>query len=225
RRRHVRLRPGRAARRPAGRASARLRAARRRAAAGAVPRRPEGPGPAREAAAGRHRARDRGDHRPQSDVALPVPARQSTEEGCAGAGRRGRHRGDPVMRLTEISAVRLKSLRDLRLEVGPLVALAGPNGSGKTAILQAVRLAILGYEPSVGKTLGATKTLYGDGRMASVGLVFDDGFTIARGFSDSIATNVMPLRGESTERQRQARIEAETGAFLPSFDFEAFLGL
>lgn len=128
------------------------------------------------------------------------------------------------MRLTEISAVRLKSLRDLRLEVGPLVALTGPNGVGKTAILQAVRLAILGYEPSVGKTLGATKTLYG-GDMASVGLVFDDGFTIARSFGDSVATNVMPLRGESTERQRQARIEAATGAFLPSFDFDAFLKL
>lgn len=129
------------------------------------------------------------------------------------------------MRLTEISASRLKSLRDLRLRVGPLVALTGPNGSGKTAILQAVRLAILGYEPSVGKTLAATKTLYADGQMASVGLVFDDGFTIGRSFSDSISTTVMPLRGESTERARQARIEAETGAFLPSFDFQAFLEL
>lgn len=129
------------------------------------------------------------------------------------------------MRLTNLTADGLKNLRDIDLEVPPLLALTGPNGSGKSALLQAIRLGVLGYDPEIGRTLAATRTLAGDDRGIAVGLTFDSGFGIRRILGKSTETDVAPPAGESTEKERQARIEEETGAFPFSFDLAAFLDL
>lgn len=126
--------------------------------------------------------------------------------------------------LTHIHASGLKQLRGVELEVPRLLALTGPNGAGKTSLQQAIRLAVLGYEPSVGKQLAATRQLAPTGEM-EVGLTFADGFGIRRYLGASKATTVTPPQGERTESERDARIAAETGAFAPSFDLGEFLSL
>jgi ABC-type Mn2+/Zn2+ transport system ATPase subunit len=64
-----------------------------------------------------------------------------------------------VIRLTHLTVDGLKAAKDVSLRIPRLLALTGPNGSGKTSILQAIRVGVLGYEPTVGKRLEATRQL------------------------------------------------------------------
>lgn len=129
-----------------------------------------------------------------------------------------------MKRLTHIHADGLKQLRGVELQVPRLLALTGPNGAGKTSLMQAVRIAVLGYEPSVEKTLAGLRQLAPTGEM-EVGLTFDDGFGVHRKIGASKVTTVTPPLGERTEAERSARIARETGAFVPAFDLGEFLSL
>lgn len=129
------------------------------------------------------------------------------------------------MRLTTLQADGLKSLRNISLRTPNLLALSGPNGAGKTAIHQAIKLAVLGYDPALGKTLGATRQLSGGRGDIEVGITFDGGFGIRRSAGRSMETEVAPPVGETTEKERQERINRETGAFVPSFDLASLLEL
>ncbi|MDH5279550.1 MAG: AAA family ATPase [Thermoleophilia bacterium] len=128
------------------------------------------------------------------------------------------------MRPTSLAVRGLKSWREHELELAPLTAISGPNGAGKSALLEAVRLAILGHEPSVGKQLADTRKLVNEEvGWAEVGLSFDTGFGIRRRFGTSSETQVMPSRGESTGRACQARIDEETGGLVVSLNIGDFL--
>lgn len=129
------------------------------------------------------------------------------------------------MRLTSVNIDGLKNLRDVDIQIPHLLALSGPNGSGKTAILQGIRIAVLGHDPETGRTLSATRELAGEERGIALGLSFDNGFGIHRVLGKSTETSVVPPEGETTERERQARIDEETGSFPFSFDLAAFLDL
>lgn len=130
------------------------------------------------------------------------------------------------MRPTTIALRGLKCWKDYELELGRLTAIQGPNGSGKTAIVQAVKLALLGYAPDVGRQLQATRQLIDEELgLAEVGLSFDSGFGIRRVFGASSETQVMPSKGEATGRACQARIDEETGGLLVSLDLATFLEL
>ncbi len=126
--------------------------------------------------------------------------------------------------LTHIGVHGVKTLHAVDLAVPPLIILAGPNGVGKTSFFQSVRLGVLGYEPSIGKTLAASRQLASADEM-HVAMSFDDGFGLRRTFGDSLDTEVLPPNGERTEKERQARIDEETGRFVPSFDLGSFLEL
>ena len=130
------------------------------------------------------------------------------------------------MRPTHLSIRGLKSWEDLEIELAPLTALMGPNGAGKTAAIQAIRLALLGYDPGTGKQLRDTRKLVNSPKgVAELGLSFDSGFGIRRKFGKKTETQVMPSDGESTERECQARIDEETGGLVIAFDLAEFLGL
>lgn len=128
------------------------------------------------------------------------------------------------MRLTDLDIDGLKSLRRVHLRLARLMALFSPNGIGKTALMQAIRLAILGHEPSVGKQLVATRTLTEAGEI-DVALSFDTGFGIRRIFGESEELRVTPSNGETGVGAGQSRIDEETGSFILSFDLAAFTAL
>lgn len=128
------------------------------------------------------------------------------------------------MRLTHLAVRGLKSIDRAKIEIPPLLAIGGPNGAGKTTLLQAIRLGILGHEPSLGRTLASTRLLSRDGYIA-VTLTFDTGFGVRRSFGESQTTETFPPQGERTEKEKQARIDKETGSFVPAFDIASFLAL
>jgi len=131
-----------------------------------------------------------------------------------------------MKRLTRIYIDGLKVHDREAMEVPQFLALSGPNGAGKSAVLEAIRLAVLGYEPSLGKTLKDTRKLLADGYSdMAITLGFSDGFEIDRRLGASTVTRVHPTRNERTEKELQSRIDRETGAFIPSFDLAAFLDL
>jgi hypothetical protein len=84
------------------------------------------------------------------------------------------------MILRKISAQNLKG-RTFEHELSKAVAVIGPNFSGKTAIVEAIRLAGIGYIPEVGKKTQATWELSSDAEM-TVAAEFSDGEVIRRRF-------------------------------------------
>ena len=64
----------------------------------------------------------------------------------------------------------------VKYDLAPFTAITGPNFSGKTAIADAIRLALIGYVPSLGKRNQATMQL-ADGDTMSVTATFTDGKT------------------------------------------------
>jgi chromosome segregation ATPase len=130
-----------------------------------------------------------------------------------------------MKRLTRIQAAGLKSLHSIDLEVPPLLAIAGDNGTGKSALRQAVVLAMLGHDPAIGKTLSAARKLAGSGSPIEVGIVFDDAFGIHRSIGRSQEIDVSPPKGETTQAEMESRIADETGAHPLSFDLAGYLAL
>jgi DNA repair exonuclease SbcCD ATPase subunit len=128
------------------------------------------------------------------------------------------------MRLTRLQASGIKNQDGTDIQVPPLLGLIGPTGAGKTALIQALKIGALGYDPDTGKTLAATRQLSPDGEEIEVGLTFDD-FGILRKVGRSMKTEVSPDEGERTEAERQARIDRELGGFVLSWDVGSYLDL
>lgn len=77
-----------------------------------------------------------------------------------------------------LSATGLKS-GDFDHKLTPLNVIIGDNFTGKTSVLDAVRLALAGYLPELGKTASATKELARDGKL-TVNARCEDGTTRQR---------------------------------------------
>ncbi len=132
------------------------------------------------------------------------------------------------MRPISLAISGLKCWSDKTIDLGAFTAIQGPNGSGKTAIIQAVRLALLGYDPETGKKLDQTRKLIAPDAVketAEIGLSFDNGFGIRRRFGRTMKTQVLPSRGETTGAQCQQRIIEETGGLVVSLDLATFFDL
>lgn len=69
-----------------------------------------------------------------------------------------------------ITSLRLLNVKGLTgdFTLTPITVVTGKNSVGKTAILTAIRLSLLGYEPSIGKQHSATFTLSSGSRMAVI---------------------------------------------------------
>lgn len=84
------------------------------------------------------------------------------------------------MTITRISARALKG-RDFSIDTTPTTLIVGPNYSGKTAIIEAVRLTLLGYIPEIGKRNTATFEL-ASGAQMEVELKLDTDARLKRRF-------------------------------------------
>ena len=132
------------------------------------------------------------------------------------------------MRPISLAISGLKCWADRTFELGPFTAIQGPNGSGKTAIIQAIRLALLGYDPETGRKLDQTRKLIAPDAVketAEIGLSFDNGLGIRRRFGKTMKTQVIPSRGETTGALCQQRIDEETGGLVVSLDLATFFDL
>lgn len=75
------------------------------------------------------------------------------------------------MRIRRLTAVGLKAAK-INDELGPVTVIAGPNATGKSARFDAIRLALLGYSPELGKTASSTLQL-ANGSHLAVSVEFD----------------------------------------------------
>lgn len=82
------------------------------------------------------------------------------------------------MRLTTITLENFKGFSGT-YNLAPIALFVGPNFAGKSTVIDAVRLLVLGYLPELGKTNAATFAL-ASGRELSVIGTFDNGATVAR---------------------------------------------
>ena len=130
-------------------------------------------------------------------------------------------------RLLRIQASGLKNHENLDLEIGHCTMLAGPNGAGKSGILSALKLSALGYDPELNdKRLLAVRTQLAAGTAnVETGVVFDDGFAVARSFGASLVTRVAPPKREKTNAEMQHRINSEIGDFVLAMDIRELTGL
>ena len=131
--------------------------------------------------------------------------------------------------ITKLSFSGLKG-QEREHSLGPLTLLEGPNGSGKTATLQAVMIGFLGYEPRLGKRPEATMSLAQNGRI-TVELATDKGFGVKRLFSfdpvkKAVSQEISLLgRSEQLQKEAEAEISASLGNFPVMFDLAEFTAM
>jgi DNA repair exonuclease SbcCD ATPase subunit len=82
------------------------------------------------------------------------------------------------MKIKSITGINLKG-GDFAHTLGAFTLITGPNGSGKTRIVDAIRLAAIGYHPTLGKTNAATMELASGSNM-TVSAELDNGTTLTR---------------------------------------------
>lgn len=133
--------------------------------------------------------------------------------------------------MSRLARLRLHNFKGKRSEwaIAPKMLLVGPNGAGKSAVLQAVMVGILGYEPRLGRTPASVVQL-ASGREMSVEIETDAKFIFHRTFKLSrgaVSTSVWvsPHQGEKNLADAHRRIAEEVGDFAVSFDLNAFLSL
>lgn len=101
-----------------------------------------------------------------------------------------------------------------------LIYLFGKNGAGKSTVMQAIQLAVLGYIPGTDKTKTAIFN-HANGNKMEVTVIFDNGTGIIRSWEKSGSTinaSVESIGGLDTEL-----LMDDVG--LPIFDFSEFIGL
>lgn len=100
------------------------------------------------------------------------------------------------------------------------IYLFGKNGAGKSTVMQAIQLAILGYIPGTDKNKTAIFS-HANGNKMEVTVLFNNGTGIIRSWEKSGATINTEVRGVGG-------LDPETFAAnveLPIFDFSEFIGL
>ncbi len=133
--------------------------------------------------------------------------------------------------MSKLARLRLHNFKGKESEwaMAPKMLLVGPNGAGKSAILQALIVGILGYEPRLGRTPASVVQL-ASGREMSVEIeteakfIFHRTFKLSRG-AVSTSVWVSPRQGEKNLADAHRRIAEEVGDFAVSFDLNAFLSL
>lgn len=81
--------------------------------------------------------------------------------------------------ITELTMVNVKGTPKRELSLGPVTLVQGPNYTGKTAVAQAIRIGLLGYDPTLGKLASATYGL-ASGEKMEVSLALSGGATACR---------------------------------------------
>lgn len=116
------------------------------------------------------------------------------------------------MKIESIEGINVKG-RSFEHSFEDLNVICGKNASGKTAITDAITIALLGYHPKLGKTNKATAKLAGAGAVMEVAAAFEDDSYILRRWE--LKRTSTSLKSEGTAKD----IELEIG----SFDVDAFI--
>jgi chromosome segregation ATPase len=124
--------------------------------------------------------------------------------------------------LTQLSVDGLKNHHGTTLNLGRLTAIEGPTGSGKSAILEAIRVGVLGHEPGLPKNLGGVRMLSSGGDI-HIAMTFSDGFGFRRVFGAEEEIELFPPIAERLLAEKQDRIRKELGTFIPSFNLGVYL--
>lgn len=82
--------------------------------------------------------------------------------------------------ITSITAQNIKQAADTSIDLSPLTIIQGDNGSGKSAIKDALNLALLGYHPDLGKKGPALAKLAGPGLVFGGKVKFSNGAFVSR---------------------------------------------
>lgn len=123
------------------------------------------------------------------------------------------------MKIKSILIRGMHNVQFQKYDIGDINYIFGRNGAGKSTILQAIQLALLGYIPGHPKT-NAGIFKHANGPKLEVEIEFDDGNTISRMYTQqgkSVITTVGGTLSASDMENIIGEIE------LPVFDFSQFI--
>jgi DNA repair exonuclease SbcCD ATPase subunit len=121
------------------------------------------------------------------------------------------------MKLVSVSATNLKGA-PFTFSLTPVTVIVGKNFAGKTRIIDAIIVGLLGFHPALGKTARATFSL-ASGKDMEVKLTFDDGSFIRRRFylkGDSV--KVEEEVPEAFENTDQLAVMMDAGQYFALSD-------
>jgi len=136
------------------------------------------------------------------------------------------------MRIVHVSIEGLKG-QNVQYDLSPVTIFVGPNGVGKTAVLQAVEFGVIGYDSRLGKSAEKLGPLMSGPEM-TVALAVDKenggrfllqrGLVLKHGGCRS-TLRVSPPMGEETLGAMQGRVQSELGFFPAMFNVREFTDL
>ena len=101
--------------------------------------------------------------------------------------------------INSIAGMNVKG-RNFRHELKPLTIIFGDNATGKTAITDAIQIALMGYHPALGKKAGATMDLAPDtAKQMEVEATFSEGGKVRRSFTRTRTGASLETIGEAPE--------------------------
>ena len=125
------------------------------------------------------------------------------------------------MKIKSIHIIGMHKVADKTYNLNDLTYLFGKNGAGKSTVLQAIQLALLGYIPGTDKNKTAIFR-HANGLNMSVELTFDDETTIQRSWVNTGKTI------EATVTMKPDGLDIESivkDLELPIFNFNEFVGM
>ena len=125
------------------------------------------------------------------------------------------------MQISRVTIIGMHNVNNVTYDLNQLNYLFGSNGAGKSTVLQAIQLAILGYIPGTDKNKTAIFR-HANGNTMSVYVQFDNGVSIYRLYQQT-----------GKEIKATVQISPDTvdmatvlnGMELPIFDFNEFIGM
>ena len=125
------------------------------------------------------------------------------------------------MKIKSIHIIGMHKVTDKTYNLNDLTYLFGKNGAGKSTVLQAIQLALLGYIPGTDKNKTAIFR-HANGLNMSVELTFDDETTIQR----SWVNTGKAIEATVTTKPDSLDIESIVKDLeLPIFNFNEFVGM
>ena len=126
------------------------------------------------------------------------------------------------MKIKSVRVTGMHKVNDIIYDFGNMTYLYGPNGIGKSTVLEAIQLAILGYIPGTDKNKTAIFKHCNNGKHMAISVEFDNGWSIGREYirtSKGITEDVKAAPAGLTSADILGSIE------LPCMDFNQFIDM
>ena len=112
--------------------------------------------------------------------------------------------------ISNIKGINIKSKAGFSHDLQPVTVITGPNARGKTAVVDAVKVAVLGYHPALGKQPGKSIALAPDAAPVMEAAVrFSDGTGIERSFKRTASGAALKTVGDEIEGLNPAQLHFE----------------